>query len=60
MKRYRVGIVPPNSRTSPAPLHLLPGDSVHVTVEYVGLTWESTWTATEETWLDFTEWEEVT
>lgn len=56
--RYRISIVPPGTRRPP-PLHMLPGDSVHTTVVHNGLVWESTWTATEITTLDFTYWEEV-
>ena len=57
--RYRVGIIPPGQLPC-APLHLLAGDTVHVTVDYRGLVWESTWHATENTILEFAHWEVMT
>jgi len=39
--RYRISAIPPGGAPVP-PLELLPGDSVHVTVEYESLIWEST------------------
>jgi hypothetical protein len=58
MARYRLSIAPPNA-LPPIPLILQAGDSVQTTVEYRGLIWTSTWSATEMTVLEFTNWEDI-